>query len=75
MHDEDPCCGESGALTDEKPGPVWRISLDELRARGWGELAAGDWNHDGWLDIRDVKFLMQGGLLPQPGSPVDGDID
>ncbi len=75
QYDEDPCCETVGAITDVRPEPVWRISLDELRARGWGDLAAGDWNHDGWLDIKDVEFLMKGGLLPQPGSPVDEEID
>ena len=64
------CCGEPDNLGD---GPVREISVGELRSMGLGALAAGDLNHDGWLDADDISAFLQGarpGTLPQV-APTD----
>ena len=48
--------GVDGAAT-----PVARVSVKELRRRGLGHLAGADINRDGWVDIRDMQLMMQGG--------------
>ena len=41
-------------------GPITSISVDELVELGLGELAAGDLNDDGWLDVDDVEAFANG---------------
>ncbi|MEW6249230.1 MAG: HYR domain-containing protein [Planctomycetota bacterium] len=69
---EDNCCGQFGFDT----APVLRISLEELRKRGLAELSAGDWNHDGWLDVLDVEaFLQQQGQVRPGDLNCDGAVN
>ncbi|MBU0639406.1 MAG: hypothetical protein KKB50_11125 [Planctomycetes bacterium] len=53
------CCGAPGGPA---PGqqPTMRISLKELRDRGWAELGAGDLTNDGWLDEDDITAFLNG---------------
>ncbi len=53
------CCGQPGFRDDASA--ITRISVDELFAQGLGELAAGDFNGDGWLDEEDMS--------PSPTAP------
>lgn len=41
-------------------GPIERISVEELEARGLGHLIQADLNGDGWLDQQDVAAFLQG---------------
>ena len=52
--------GESctGALDGVRPRT--RVSAKDLRRAGLGDAAAGDVNHDGWVDMRDVQSVLQG---------------
>lgn len=43
--------------------PAERVSVKELRRRGFGHLVGADLNHDGWVDLRDVQRMMQGGAV------------
>jgi hypothetical protein len=52
------CCGGGGAA--ESASPIEAISVEELRRRGLGDMAAADLNRDGMLDIEDVIMLMEG---------------
>ena len=62
------CCGAPGAAGR---GPIMRISVAELVERGWGDLAAGDLNHDGWLDVDDMEAFMNGARPKPPVKPSD----
>lgn len=44
---------------------ITSITVQELRAMGLGDLAAGDVNHDGVLDTNDMEAFQQG-LIPAP---------
>lgn len=79
------CCGQAGVMGDDgrilyqaevEGQPVMSISIAELEARGMGELAAGDLNGDGMLDMLDViEFLAGsrpgGAVVPTEAAPVD----
>ena len=56
------CSGVSGLVDglEQQAGPIQRISNRELIRRGLQELTAGDLNHDGWLDMRDIAQFMNG---------------
>ena len=43
--------------------PAERVSVKELRRRGFGHLVGADLNRDGWVDLRDVQLMMQGGAV------------
>jgi hypothetical protein len=49
---------------------VTRISIVELGQRGLAQLAAGDLNGDGWLDLKDLEAFKQG-VRPQPMRKTD----
>jgi hypothetical protein len=49
--------------------PLRRISLAELKRRGMGELAVGDLNRDGWLDVQDMNAFATG-VRPQSTQPL-----
>jgi len=51
------CCGQ---LNPEATEPITRIAVAELVAQGLGELAAGDFNADGWLDEADMALFASG---------------
>ncbi len=53
------CCG-AGGVASEGEGPMASISVEELRRRGLGHLAAGDLNGDGMLDQADIAAFAQG---------------
>lgn len=61
------CCGAAGNVASgmESDNPVERISVRELHRIGLSDLAAGDLNHDGWLDELDIEAFMQG-VRPEP---------
>jgi hypothetical protein len=48
-------------------GPISRISIAGLYARGLGGLAVGDLNRDGWLDQLDIAAFMDG-ARPRPNG-------
>jgi hypothetical protein len=52
----DTTCCPIGAMA----GPISRISIAGLYARGLGELAVGDLNRAGWLDQLDIVEFMSG---------------
>jgi len=58
MAREADCCSVGGAA--ESAEPIAAISVEELRRRGLGDMAAADLNGDGVLDIDDVIMLMEG---------------
>ena len=61
--DQFPAAQRAGMLRgpeDSAGGPVVRISVAELRARGLGALASGDLNGDGWLDQEDIAAFVAG---------------
>ena len=68
---EDSCCPNpfmshpGGADGGRRRGPVSSISTAELFQKGMGQLAAGDVNHDGILNINDVTAVFMG-QMPQP---------
>jgi hypothetical protein len=70
------CCGAPG-LRDEESAPVARISVAELVQRGLAELAAGDWNGDGWLDEADMAAFLEHQQPPRhPGDlNCDGSVN
>jgi hypothetical protein len=51
------CCELPGF---REAGPLTRISVAELHARGLDALASGDLNGDGWLDEADIVAFMNG---------------
>lgn len=68
-HHEANCCGQSGlqgsggrsiATAEATEGPVISITVAELHARGLGELAVADLNHDGVLDSLDMIAFIAG---------------
>jgi len=70
MVSENSCCPGDALMagpngTARRLGPVTRISTMELRNLGMGNLAAGDVNRDGMLDLIDVSAVMMG-QLPTP---------
>jgi hypothetical protein len=70
MTHEANCCGALGfagavldgpaARTNTPMGPVTSIAVKELYRQGLSELAAGDVNHDGWLDQNDIAAFFGG---------------
>ena len=56
------CCGYATAGASE---PVLDISVKELIRDGRGELAAGDINNDGRLNLEDMALYAQGGVQIQ----------
>lgn len=71
LSNEPNCCGQPGFADDGAARPRTRVSVAELFARGLGHLAAGDLNHDGWLDPADIAAFL-GGQRPaavRPGKP------
>ncbi|MEW6249229.1 MAG: HYR domain-containing protein [Planctomycetota bacterium] len=64
------CCG-AGSLGE----PVRRISVDELIRLGLAELAAGDWNHDGWLDEADMAAFVEQHLARAGDLNCDGVVN
>jgi predicted regulator of amino acid metabolism with ACT domain len=51
----DTCAG--GFLAGQMPRD--RVSVRELRRRGFGDLIAADINGDGWVDVQDIQLAMQ----------------
>ncbi len=49
-------------------GPVAVITVAELQARGMGQLAMADLNHDGWLDVLDMVAFLEGARPPRRGG-------
>ncbi|MEW6251712.1 MAG: right-handed parallel beta-helix repeat-containing protein [Planctomycetota bacterium] len=66
------CCGAGG---DNAGTPVTRIALAELAKLGLAELAAGDWNHDGWLDADDIDAFLGQGQVRLGDLNCDGAVD
>jgi hypothetical protein len=62
--DKDLCCPGSGGPAGV--GPVYTsITVEELRAMGYGDLAVADLNRDGVLDTSDME-AFQAGVVPTP---------
>jgi hypothetical protein len=55
------CCG-LGAVAGENP--VWSATIHELRARGVDDPEASDLDHNGVVDLRDLKLFLGGDLPP-----------
>jgi hypothetical protein len=64
------CCGAAGSVASEMSAPVERISVRELHRQGLSDLATGDLNRDGWLDVLDIEAFMQG-ARPEPVQTLD----
>jgi len=64
------CCGQPGPHAPDGSVPTMAISVGELYERGWRELAAGDLNGDGWLDMDDVQAFLNG-ARPRPRPHVE----
>ncbi len=62
---------DGSALAEVDDGPLTSISVEDLVATGQGELAAGDLNDDGVLDMADIQAFLSGA---RPGPRV-GDAD
>ena len=65
-----PCCG--GGTTAGITVGRTEVSVRELRQMGLGELAVGDLNNDGWLDLDDMAAFKAGarpGKKPSPRVP------
>lgn len=60
------CCG-AGGVASEAEVPVERISIRELHRLGLSDLATGDLNHDGWIDVQDIEAFARG-VRPDPGQ-------
>jgi hypothetical protein len=49
--------------------------VKDLRRAGFGDMAAADINHDGWVDTRDMQLFLHsggganGGLDAPTGEP------
>ena len=52
---KDACCPKAGADL-----PVTDVSVKDLRLQGLGELAVGDLNRDGRVNVDDLLAFMQG---------------
>ncbi|MHC5110211.1 MAG: HYR domain-containing protein [Planctomycetota bacterium] len=61
------CCGMPNNTASTEDGPITSISVKELRRSGRGELAAGDLNADGWLDLADIEAFAAG-ARPAPAG-------
>jgi hypothetical protein len=53
--------GDMGSRT-AGPTPVTSISVKQLHRQGMSALAAGDLNHDGWLDQADIAAFLSGAM-------------
>lgn len=74
--DKDSCCPDGG-VAGGGPAGITEITVEELRRIGKGELAIGDLNGDGVLNVDDMAVFMQsgGGAVPtsaprEPSTPV-----
>jgi hypothetical protein len=54
------CCGAVLLATDGQTGPIFDISVVELRQMGMGHLVVADLNSDGRLNEADVVAFAQG---------------
>ncbi len=60
------CCGAPGLRGGEGgDGPITRIHVKDVEARGLGHLSVADLNDDQWLDEADIAAFMLG-ARPQP---------
>jgi len=65
--------GESCTPSFDQPTPRTRVSVKDLRRAGLGDAAEADFNHDGWVDIRDIQLFVQfgGGANGGLDAPAD----
>jgi hypothetical protein len=74
------CNGAALLADDDSPGgnygpsPLTSITVAELRARGLGDLATADLNHDRVLNQADVALWLQGVRPFRPVRPVPVDV-
>ncbi|WP_320046840.1 hypothetical protein [uncultured Ilyobacter sp.] len=61
------CCASKTRARGD--GAITRISVQELRSLGLGELVVGDLNRDNWLDVDDIAAFLAGArpgrVMPQ----------
>ncbi|UCC28922.1 MAG: hypothetical protein JSU86_12050, partial [Phycisphaerales bacterium] len=63
-HSKDCCCGPAAGTIVGRT----EVSVRELREMGLGELAVGDLNRDGLLNMDDVQAFQAGDQQPRKGS-------
>lgn len=56
--------GDSCGSSANGGAPRMSVSVKELRRMGMGDLAYGDLNRDGIIDVRDVAWYMENGPVP-----------